>query len=106
MVEEHNAGDHEWTMAMYEWSDWTQEEFAERMLGYQAPENLDSIPRKHFDNAAPSHIDFREEGKVTPVKNQGQCGSCNGGYMDSAWQTVRNGANTEADYPYEARDGQ
>merc|ERR1711872_909280 len=33
-------------------------------------------------------------------------GSCNGGYMDSAWQTVRNGANTEADYPYEARDGQ
>merc|ERR1712002_582193 len=66
MVEEHNAGDHEWTMAMYEWSDWTQEEFAERMLGYQAPENLDSIPRKHFDNAAPSHIDFREEGKVTP----------------------------------------
>merc|ERR1712083_1277766 len=76
MVEEHNAGDHEWTMAMYEWSDWTQEEFAERMLGYQAPENLDSIPRKHFDNAAPSHIDFREEGKVTPVKNQGQCGSC------------------------------
>merc|ERR1712098_393712 len=23
MVEEHNAGDHEWTMAMYEWSDWT-----------------------------------------------------------------------------------
>merc|ERR1711862_239963 len=142
MVEEHNAGDHEWTMAMYEWSDWTQEEFAERMLGYQAPENLDSIPRKHFDNAAPSHIDFREEGKVTPAKNQGQCGSCwafsatgamegmwmnshstlyslseqqmvdcgqgscNGGYMDSAWQTVRNGANTEADYPYEARDGQ
>jgi len=142
MVEEHNAGDHEWTMAMYEWSDWTQEEFAERMLGYQAPENLESIPRKHFDNAAPSHIDFREEGKVTPVKNQGQCGSCwafsatgamegmwmnshstlyslseqqmvdcgqgscNGGYMDSAWQTVRNGANTEADYPYEARDGQ
>merc|ERR1712234_42584 len=124
MVEEHNAGDHEWTMAMYEWSDWTQEEFAERMLGYQAPENLDSIPRKHFDNAAPSHIDFREEGKVTPVKNQGQggscwafsatgamegmwmnshstlyslseqqmvdCGqgSCNGGYMDSAWQRV------------------
>merc|ERR1711872_512509 len=91
MVEEHNAGDHEWTMAMYEWSDWTQEEFAERMLGYQAPENLDSIPRKHFDNAAPSHIDFREEGKVTPVKNQGQGGSCWAfsatGAMEGMWMS-------------------
>merc|ERR1712234_6429 len=64
MVEEHNAGDHEWTMALYEWSDWTQEEFAERMLGYIAPEEADNHPRKHFELAsdAPTHIDYREGG--------------------------------------------
>merc|ERR1712080_566043 len=32
-------------------------------------------------------------------------GSCNGGYMDSAWNTVRNGIESEQTYPYTARDG-
>merc|ERR1711970_1506255 len=148
MVDTHNAefeaGKQTYWMAIYEHSDWTQEEFEERMLGAKVPEDMSAIPVRDFEPLpnAPSHLDYSEEGKVTPVKNQGQCGSCwafsatgalegmwmnshstlyclseqqmvdcgqgscNGGYMDSAWQTVRNGANTEADYPYEARDGQ
>jgi len=147
MVEKHNAlyeaGETTYTMALYEWSDWTQEEFAERKLGYKEPENFNNLPIVKFETRSgnPSHLDFREEGKVTPVKNQGQCGTCwafsatgalegmwkkergdllsmseqqmvdcgegscaNGGYMYDAWETVRDGIESEATYPYEARD--
>merc|ERR1719153_2190216 len=31
-------------------------------------------------------------------------GSCQGGMMDSAWDTARNGIETEAAYPYVGRD--
>jgi len=152
MIEQHNAeydnGESTYTMGLNQFSDLDYDEFSEIYLlknwtgwGWFDGGNYTYF-KEDRNFRAPSHIDFREEGKVTPVKNQGQCGSCwafsatgamegmwmnshstlyslseqqmldcgqgscNGGYMDSAWQTVRNGANTEADYPYEARDGQ
>merc|ERR1711874_918007 len=32
-------------------------------------------------------------------------GSCQGGYMNYAWETARNGIESEATYPYVGRDG-
>merc|ERR1712059_245485 len=75
MVEAHNAAGHSLTMALYEWSDWTTEEFEEKMLGYKPNPNVETLL---IDETIPraQDIDYWDEGKVTAVKDQGQCGSC------------------------------
>jgi len=74
MVEKHNSEKHSYTMAINKFSDWTNEEF-QTYLGYQPLGEKTNV--KHFENAAtPDSVDFRDEDKVTPPKDQGQCGSC------------------------------
>merc|ERR1712080_437123 len=77
MVEEHNAGDHSYWMALNEASDWTQEEVNSRWLGLK-PEGEIKGKRIHYQltSDGPDHLDHREGGLVTPPKDQGQCGSC------------------------------
>lgn len=74
---EHNAKGLSWTLGLNQFSDLTLEEFSAMYLGYKHDPNA---PRNDVylveSGAKPQTFDWRTKGAVTPVGNQGQCGSC------------------------------
>ncbi|XP_064596572.1 procathepsin L-like [Liolophura sinensis] len=154
-IQQHNLeadrGVHTYWLGMNEYGDMTNAEFVSKMNGYRfnaskpRPTGSLFMPPSSL-NSLPTTVDWRQQGLVTPVKNQGQCGSCwafsttgslegqtmkktgklpslseqnlvdcstkqgnmgcNGGLMDQAFQYIKvnNGIDTEASYPYEAKD--
>ncbi|KAK4391878.1 Cysteine proteinase 3 [Sesamum angolense] len=77
MIRSHNKKGLSYTMGVNEFSDMTWDEFRKHRLG--AAQNCSATTRgnhKLTDVALPELKDWRETGIVSPVKNQGHCGSC------------------------------
>lgn len=88
----HNTlGNSSYTMGLNEYADLSFEEFKAKYYGYNHVER-EYTRSKNFHKsveAAPTSIDWRTSNVVTPVKDQGQCGSCwafsTTGSIEAAW---------------------
>jgi len=79
MIEETNAKKLSYTLGVTPYTDLTFEEFRAQFIGGVTPwtaEQKESMTTFEKTEDAPDSIDWVEKGAVTPVKNQGHCGSC------------------------------
>ncbi|KAJ6654482.1 hypothetical protein lerEdw1_006903 [Lerista edwardsae] len=84
-IEQHNLeaslGKHSFKLAMNHLGDLTDEEFNQMLNGFHPEPSKSQSKNVDFLQElaalkAPKEVDWRTKGYVTPVKNQGHCGSC------------------------------
>nr|QBH22539.1 papain-family protein [Oldenlandia affinis] len=77
MIKSHNRKGLSYTMGVNEFADMTWEEFRKHRLG--AAQNCSATSKGNLklgNDVIPEEQDWRESGIVSPVKDQGHCGSC------------------------------
>jgi cathepsin H len=99
-IRNHNMGKHSWTKGINDFSDMTFEEFQEERL--MEPQHCSAtndlkIRDEIKELGAPASYEWNDFKMVTPVKNQGSCGSCwtfsTVGSMESHWNILGKGRN-------------
>ncbi|XP_028761748.1 senescence-specific cysteine protease SAG39-like [Neltuma alba] len=70
-----NAQNYSYKLTDNKFADMTNDEFRSKYLGFQPARHLQTRFRYDEHGALPGSIDWRKEGAVTPIKDQGQCGN-------------------------------